>query len=69
MAAVSVFVDDAIRGDLPLICAKTGEPADIVVRMRQPVGGMPRIVWLLVVLGAVGFPVIFLLALLWPSDS
>ena len=22
MAAVSVFVDDAIRGDLPLVCAR-----------------------------------------------
>lgn len=69
MAAVSVFVDDAIRGDLPLICAKTGEPADVIIRIRQPVGGMPRVVWLLVVLGAVSFPVIFLLALLWPGEQ
>ena len=69
MAAVSVFVDDAIRGTLPLVCAKTGEPADIVVRMRQPVGGMPKVAWLLVVLGPVSFPVIFLLALLWPGEQ
>ena len=45
MAAVSVFVDDAIRGDLPLMCAKTGEPADLKIRMRQPVGMFP-LLWL-----------------------
>jgi hypothetical protein len=39
VTAVDVFVDDAIRGDLPLVCAKTGEPADLLIRMRQPVGG------------------------------
>lgn len=65
MAAVSVFVDEAIRGTLPLVCAKTGEPADLVIRMRQPVGGgMPAVAWLLVVLGPPGWSALFVVALL-----
>ena len=68
MAAVSVFVDDAIRGDLPLVCAKTGEPADLVIRMRQPVGGMPTVAWLLLLAGPVGFLGLLLLALVWPGE-
>jgi hypothetical protein len=68
MAAVSVFVDDAIRGDLPLVCAKTGEPADLIIRMRQPVGGMPPVVWLLLLLGPVGFVGVLVLALSWPNE-
>jgi hypothetical protein len=68
MAAVSVFVDDAIRGDLPLVCAKTAEPADLIIRMRQPVGGMPPVVWLLLLLGPVGFVGVLVLALSWPAE-
>ena len=64
MAAVSVFVDDAIRGRLPLVCATTGQPADLVVRMRQPVGGgMPGAAWLLVFLGPVGIVALVVVAL------
>ncbi len=69
MAAVSVFVDDAIRGTLPLVCAKTGDTADIVVRMRQPVGGMPKVLWLAALFPPVGFVGVFLLALLWPGEQ
>ena len=69
MAAVSVFVDDAIRGDLPLVCAKTGEPADLLIRVRQPVGGMPQVMWLLLFLGPVGFFGLLLMALLWPGEE
>ena len=70
MAAVSVFVDDAMRGDLPLVCAKTGEPADLIIRMRQPVGGgLPPVVWLVLLLGPMGIFVLFLLALAWPSPE
>jgi len=70
MAAVSVFVDDAIRGDLPPVCAKTGEPTDLVIRRRQPVGGgLPPVVWLVLLLGPMGIFVLFLLALAWPSPE
>jgi len=55
MAAVSVFVDDAVRGRLPLVCAKTGEPADLVIRVRQPISGGPAsMAWLLLFLGPPG---------------
>lgn len=70
MAAVSVFVDDAIRGDLPRVCAKTGEPTDLVIRRRQPVGGgLPPLVWLLLLLGPMGIFVLILLALAWPRPE
>ena len=68
MAAVSVFVDDAIRGDLPLVCAKTGEPADLVIRMRQPVGGgIPFWAWFLLFLGPLGILALVLAAILAPG--
>ena len=68
MAAVSVFVDDAIRGTLPLVCAKTGKPADLVIRMRQPVGGgLPPAAWLLLLLGPPGIFGLLLVALIWPG--
>lgn len=68
MAAVSVFVDDAIRGDLPLVCAKTGEPTDLMIRMRQPVGGgLPAAAWLLLLLGPMGIIILVVLALGWPG--
>ena len=70
MAAVSVFVDDAIRGTLPLVCAKTGEPADLVIRMRQPVGGgLPPVAWLLLLLGPMGIVALVVLAVAWPGQE
>lgn len=67
MAAVSVFVDDAIRGDLPPVCAKTGEPTALVIRRSQPVGaGIPGWVWLLLFLGPLGFVALLLAALVAP---
>lgn len=39
MAAVRVFVDDAILGRLPMVCARTGRPADVVISSTRPVGG------------------------------
>ena len=65
MAAVSVFVDDAIRGRLPLVCAKTGEPADLVIRVRHPVGGgVQSMAWLLLFLGPPGWAAFFLVMIL-----
>src|SRR3954451_14430656 len=70
MAAVSVFVDDAIRGDLPLVCIKTGKPADLTIRMQQPVGGrLSPWLLLLLVFGPVGVGGLLLLARLWPAPE
>ncbi len=63
MATVSVFVDEAVRGRLPMVCAKTGQPADLLVRTTQSVGGLPGAAWLLVFLGPLGWGILLLLAL------
>ncbi len=63
MATVSVFVDEAVRGRLPMVCAKTGQPADLLVRTTQSVGGLPGAAWLLVFLGPPGWGILLLLAL------
>jgi hypothetical protein len=68
VTAVSVFVDDAIRGDLPMVCAKTGQPAELIIRMRQPVGGgLPAAAWLLLLLGPPGIVMLVVLAVAWPG--
>jgi len=65
MAAVSVFVDDAVRGSLPLVCAKTGEPADMVIRVQHPVGTpVTSLAWLLLFLGPPGWVAFILVSLL-----
>ena len=70
MAAVSVFVDDAIRGRLPLVCVKTGEPADLTIRMQQPVGGQMGPVYLLLLfLGPLGIAALVFLALVGPKPE
>ena len=70
MAAVSVFVDDAIRGRLPLVCAKTGEPADLVIRMRQPVGnGGSVLPLLLLLLGPIGLVALFFHSIFSPGQE
>jgi hypothetical protein len=69
MAAAVIFVDDAIRGDLPLVCAKTGAPADLKVRMRQAVGGgIPGWVWFLF-FGPLGLGALLLAALFSPGSE
>lgn len=61
MASVEVFVDDAVRGDLPYLCAKTGRPADGVQRMSVPVRTLGA-AWLLVFVGPIGWIVLAVLA-------
>jgi hypothetical protein len=61
MSSVSVFVDDAVRGRFPNVCAMTGEPADGVVRIEQRSGGV-GVGWLLVFLGPIGWIVLAVLA-------
>jgi hypothetical protein len=40
MASVEVFVDDAVRGRLPNVCAKSGRAAEGRLRVVQPYGGL-----------------------------
>ena len=68
VTAVSVFVDDAVRGKLPLVCAKTARPADLVIRMQSPVRGRLSPAWLLLLfLGPPGWLALFLVAVLTPG--
>ena len=70
MAAVSAFVDDVVRGRLPLVCAKTGEPADLVIRMRQPVGsGLRSWAWLLVFFGPPGWLALLVVLMVAPAGE
>jgi hypothetical protein len=64
VAAVTVFVDDAVRGDLPSVCVRTGAPATTRVTVDAPVGGGLGLLWLLVLAGPLG-----LLALLFVAVS
>jgi hypothetical protein len=62
MATATVFVDDAVLGRLPPVCAKTGvETADHLV-MTVPVGGSDGfgLAWLLVLAGPIGWLGLFI---------
>jgi hypothetical protein len=61
MASVEVFVDDAVRGRLPAVCAATGAPADGRLRIDQVTGGLAA-AWLLIFLGPLGWIVLVVLA-------
>jgi hypothetical protein len=61
MARVEVFVDDAVRGPLPRLCAKTGLPSDGKLRIEQTTGGL-GLGGLLIFLGPVGWIALVLLA-------
>ena len=63
MTAVSVFVDDAVLGELPPVCVKTGNPADMVLASTRPVGGLGGAWWLLLLLGPAGFVALVVIAL------
>jgi hypothetical protein len=60
--AVSVFVDDAVRGDLPDVCVKTGQPSDLVIRTSRAVGGGSGPMWLLFLLGPIGVVALILVS-------
>ena len=57
MAKVTVFVDDAVLGELPPVCAKTGVPTPDHLVMTVPVGGSQDlgVAWLLLLLGPLGW--------------
>jgi hypothetical protein len=62
MASVEVFVDDAVRGRLPAVCATTGAPADGRLRIDQFNGGLGA-AWLLILFGPLGWIVLVVVAL------
>lgn len=64
VAAVTVFVDDAVRGRLPGVCAKDGVPTSATLRVVEEVGQSNRlgVLWLLVFLGPLGWIALALLA-------
>ncbi|MCU1379200.1 MAG: hypothetical protein JWN29_2183 [Acidimicrobiales bacterium] len=61
MARVSVFVDDAVRGTLPMLCVRDGAPADRHTRLEERMGGNSVLWFLLVFFGPLGWLVLLLL--------
>jgi len=63
MAATTVFVDDAVRGDLPGVCAKTGVPARKRLTIHQDLTGGLGAAWVLLFFGPLGWLVLVVVAL------
>lgn len=63
MAAVTVFIDDAVRGNLPGICAKSAEPTTRHMTITEDMSGSLGALWLAVLFGPVGWLVLVLVAL------
>ena len=61
MASVTVFVDDAVRGDLPPVCVQSGAPATTVVSTDVWVGRGLGLLWLLLLAGPIGVLVLLFL--------
>src|ERR671910_1076790 len=61
MASVTGFVEDAVGGNFPPVCIRTGRPAASIATVRVPVGGPSGALWLLVLLGPVGWLLLFIL--------
>jgi len=55
VASVTVFVDEAVRGDLPPVCVQRGVPASVGVRTNAWIGPGLGLLWLLVLAGPVGW--------------
>lgn len=62
MASATVFVDDAVQGRLPAICARTGVPTRSTTVLHSPVGGLGAAAWILVFFGPLGWLALFALA-------
>ncbi len=62
MSEATVFVDDAVTGHLPMVCVRTGAPADGLHRISQRYGGLSGWAALLIFLGPVGWIVLAVLA-------
>jgi hypothetical protein len=64
MADVTVFVDDAVRGTLPPLCAKDGVPTTSGLTLRSELGdraGM-GVAWLLLFAGPIGWLALILIS-------
>ena len=55
MATTTVFVDDVVQGRLPMVCVRTGEPADGLHRIHQTIDGGSPWAFLLIFLGPLGW--------------
>lgn len=62
MAVVTVFVDDAVRGNLPGICAKSGEPTTGHMTITEDMSGSLGALWLAVLFGPIGWLILVLVA-------
>lgn len=62
MAATTVFVDDAVQGNLPPVCAKTGAPTSKRLTIHQDLTGGLGAAWVLVFFGPLGWLVLLLVA-------
>jgi hypothetical protein len=73
MAWVTVFVDDAVCGRLPPVCAKTGRPSDGRLAVSHDVRGASSVstAWMLLLLQfpPVGWLILLVLALANPRQS
>ncbi|HWE65366.1 MAG TPA: hypothetical protein VG298_01855 [Acidimicrobiales bacterium] len=64
MAIATVFVDDGVLGHFPPVCAKTGLSTGDHLTLTVPVGNRGLgLAWLLVLVGPLGWLVLFLYAL------
>ncbi len=61
MASVTVFVDDAVRGRFPPVCAYTGAETRRLARVDARVGGPSGWVWLLLLGGPPGWALLVLI--------
>jgi hypothetical protein len=61
-ASTVVFVDDAVRGTLPGVCAKTGRPASRFLTIHQDLTGGLGAAWVLVFFGPLGWLILALVA-------
>jgi hypothetical protein len=62
MAETTVFVDDAVQGLLPPVCAKTGAPATKRLTIHQDLTPGLGAAWLLVFFGPLGWLVLLAIA-------
>ena len=63
MAATTVFVDDAVQGNLPPVCARTGVAASARLTIHQDLTDGLGAAWVLLFFGPLGWLVLALVAL------
>ena len=68
MASVTVFVDDAVQGKFPPVCAYTGDETRRLARVDARIGGPSPLVWLLLLGGPPGWALLFVLLVCWRTE-